>query len=405
MFSFIHAADLHLDSPLRGLARHEGAPVNEIRGATRRAFVNLIDLAISEKVDFVLLAGDLYDGDQKSYDTALFLNQQLARLIEHKIVVFAITGNHDAESVITRSLTFPQNTGALSTRKPQSVAHPKLPVTIHGQGFATASVQENLAANYPAAVEGHFNIGLLHTSLAGSTQHDTYAPCSLEELAGKGYDYWALGHIHQPAVLQESPMIAYSGNIQGRHIRETGERGCYLVQVDDSLNVTLHEFRTLDVVRWTHLELDLASLTAADELRDLIASELGDSFAAAGDRLLAARITLTGATELHGALHSDFARWQAECHSIAASIDPEQIWIERLKLKTTPTYDPQELAKRDDLTAQVLAALDGFNPDHQPAVVAALEKKLPTAAVLELASLKEDVSAIVLHAIATSHSE
>ena len=145
MFSFIHTADLHLDSPLRGLSRHEGAPVKEIRGATRRALVNLVDCALEKQVNFILISGDLYDGDQKDFTTALFFNRQMLRLKSAGILVFAISGNHDAESVITKALSPPDNVKFFPVKKPASFSFPNLPVEIHGQGFATASVQENLA--------------------------------------------------------------------------------------------------------------------------------------------------------------------------------------------------------------------------------------------------------------------
>ena len=110
MFKFIHAADIHLDSPLRGLDKYEGAPVESIRGATRRAFANLVSLSISEHVDFVILAGDIYDGDWKDYNTGLFFVKELSRLEEAGIPVVLLYGNHDAQSRITKSLTLPENT-------------------------------------------------------------------------------------------------------------------------------------------------------------------------------------------------------------------------------------------------------------------------------------------------------
>lgn len=411
MFSFIHAADLHLDSPLRGLSRYEGAPVEKIRGATRRALENLVQLALEKEVDFILIAGDLYDGDQKDYDTALFFNRQMQRLLERRIPVFTIRGNHDAGSVITRTLTSPENVQAYPLKRAATVLHPTLPVAIHGQGFANASVQENLAVEYPAAQPDRFNIGLLHTSLAGSSEHDTYAPCSLADLNQKAYQYWALGHIHQPSVIQESPWIVYSGNTQGRKINEPGPRGCFLVEVNDALEVSSHTFEPLDVVRWAHLEIDLSGMKLPDVLREAITTLFSKALQEAGDRLLAVRLTLTGATGLHGLLHSRLGQWQAECMSLAGEVDPDQLWMERLKLRTTPTYDPAELATRDDLTALVLTALENFDPLEVPAAVSALESKLPPAAMeaLELerktTSLKEQVSAIVLHSIATSHTE
>ena len=405
MFTFLHAADLHLDSPLRGLARHEDAPVEAIRGATRRALENLVTLALEKEVNFVLIAGDLYDGDQKDYATALFFTRQMLRLREKKIPVFAISGNHDAESVITKALSPPENVQFFPVKKAASFSFPKLPVTIHGQGFANASVQENLALKYPEPVAGNFNIGLLHTSLAGSAAHDTYAPCSVADLEKKGYHYWALGHIHQPEVIRKDPWIVYPGNLQGRKVNETGARGCSLVEVNDALEVTSHTLIPLDVVRWAHLELDLANVTDEDSLASLIGKTFREALSDAGDRLLAVRLTLTGTTDLHGTLHADLSRWQAECTSIAVAIDHEQLWFERLKLRTLPTYDPQELAQRDDLTALVLAALEDFTPEQKPAAVIALEDKLPPAALASLSesqNLKEDVAAIVLHSIATS---
>jgi DNA repair exonuclease SbcCD nuclease subunit len=411
MFTFLHAADLHLDSPLRGLSRYEDAPVEAIRGATRRALAKLVDLALEKEVNFVLISGDLYDGDQKDYATVLFFNKQMVRLRDAGIRVFAISGNHDAASVITKSLSPPDNVHFLPVRKPGSVILPDLPVAIHGQGFANASVQENLAQDYPDATPDCFNIGLLHTSLAGSSQHDTYAPCSIQDLERKAYQYWALGHIHQPEVITKDPWIVYSGNIQGRKINETGERGCFLVTVDEAFEVSSHEFVPLDVVRWNHLELDLTGMTKTDALMDAIGDAILEAYREAGDRLLAIRLTLRGVTELHGILHSDLSRWQAQCVSLTAEIDPGQLWFERLKLKTTPAYDLEELARRDDLTALVLAALQDFQPGLEPKAVADLSKKLPAEALEEItgleeaSDLKEEVAAIVLHSIVTSQTQ
>lgn len=408
MLTFLHAADLHLDSPLRGLSRHEDAPVEAIRGATRVALANLVDLALEKQVNFLLIAGDLYDGDQKDYSTALFFNQQMSRLKEGGIPVFAISGNHDAASVISKSLSPPDNVTFLPVKKPATVSVPDLPVSIHGQGFATASVQENLALTYPDAVPARFNIGLLHTSLAGSSEHDTYAPCSIADLERKGYHYWALGHIHQPAVVHEDPWIVYSGNLQGRKVNEAGPRGCFLVEVDDSLQVSSYEFMPLDIARWAHLEIDVTDVSDEEALRERIADSFATALREVGDRLLALRLTLKGSTDLHGLLHSGLSGWQAQCRSIAVDLNPDQLWFERLKLRTTPIYDPEELAQRDDLTALVMESLANFNPDQKPGAVVALEKKLPPAALEELAELekfshlKDEVAAIVLHSIATS---
>lgn len=415
MFSFIHTADIHLDSPLRGLNQHADAPIDQIRGATRRALENLVTLALDRAVDFVLIAGDLYDGDWPDYSTGLFFNKQMGRLNEANIPVYLISGNHDAASKITKSLKPPSNVTALSTKKPETILVDGLPVAIHGQGFATQSVPENLALEYPTATADRFNIGMLHTSLTGNPEHDPYAPCSISDLTQKGYDYWALGHIHQHAVINETPHIIYSGNPQGRHIKETGERGCYLIEVDDNLVIKETTFEVTDVVRWQALEIDITDLADPDAVRESISQHIETALAEANGRLLALRITLTGDSPLHDQLHAELTQWQAECVSIAAEIEEELIWFERLRIKTKPTYDPQELAERDDLTKLVLEALDHFTPAHVPAPVAQLSDKLKGIDSKELKTLltlseadeqlKQDVTAIVLQSISTSSSQ
>ena len=163
--SFLHAADIHLDSPLKGLERYENAPVDRMRRATRRAFERLINLAIEKQVNFVVIAGDLYDGDCRDYNTGLYLTRQLGRLREEKIPVFIIAGNHDAANKMTRVLTLPENVRILGHDRPETVWVKDRDVAIHGQSFARAAVTENLAAAYPAAEPGCVNIGLLHTGL------------------------------------------------------------------------------------------------------------------------------------------------------------------------------------------------------------------------------------------------
>ena len=219
MFKFIHAADVHLDSPLRGLSRYESAPVDAIRGACRRAFENLVDLALEEKVAFVVLAGDLFDGDWKDYSTGIYLSRQLGRLGKCNIPVYAVAGNHDAANKMTKTLDSPNNINFLSSTKVETIRLDHVPVTIHGRSFRTQHVDENLAAAYDAAEKGRFNIGLLHTSLDGREDHASYAPCALGDLLSKGYQYWALGHVHKQEIVLDDPWVVFSGCIQGRHIR------------------------------------------------------------------------------------------------------------------------------------------------------------------------------------------
>lgn len=361
MFRFIHAADLHLDSPLQGLEAHDGAPVAQLRGATRRAFENLVQLAIDEHIDFVVIAGDVYDGEWRDYSTGLFFRSQMVRLRDKSIPVYLIAGNHDAASVISRKLSLPDTVHVFSTRTAESKDVAGLSVVIHGRGFPNRAVPENLAEEYPASIPGKFNLGLLHTSLTGKPGHDTYAPCSEVDLRAKGYDYWALGHIHQPEVISQDPWIVFAGNCQGRHIKETGPRGCRVVTVNDSLQVESAEWRTLDVLRWQEIIVDL---TGCDEEKDALrraSAAMTTAVADAEGRLVAARLILSGATPLHGSLHREQHRWRAELLASAQDQGAEAIWIERIKIATSPVYDVAQLAERDALTKTVVESLNQVN--------------------------------------------
>ena len=240
---FIHAADLHLDSPLTGLERYEGVPIDAVRGATRRALENLVGLALDNDVAFVLIAGDVYDGDWPDYNTGLFFAQQMGRLREAGVWVVIASGNHDAQSQISKTLRLPDNVIVLSAARPQSVEFEEHGVVIHGQSFTTRSVTEDLSLKYPEARAGLLNVGLLHTSLNGRPGHEPYAPCTLDGLLAKGYDYWALGHVHSREVAHEDPWVVFPGNTQGRHARETGAKGCSLVTVADGAVVSVEHRR------------------------------------------------------------------------------------------------------------------------------------------------------------------
>jgi len=412
MIRFIHAADPHLDSPLQGLEAHESAPSALLRGATRRAFENLVQLAIDEQVAFVALAGDVYDGDWKDYSTGLFFRGQMAKLRDQGIPVYLIAGNHDATSVISKKLSLPENVHVFSTRTAESMEVAGLPVVIHGRGFPNRAVPENFAKEYPPAVAGKFNLGLLHTSLTGKPGHDTYAPCSEADLRDKGYGYWALGHIHQPEIVSRDPWIVFAGNCQGRHIREAGPRGCRLVTLNDSLQVVDAEWHSLDVIRWTEIRVGLSGCGQEAEALHRVAQAMEKAVTAAEDRLVAARLIFVGSTSLHGSLHREQQRWHAEVLAKAQDQGAEAIWLERIQVATTPVYDVAQLARRDALTGIVMKSL-GEAPQTMAALPTDIQEMLE---VLPLEVRKEveaewteekrqdvlaDVRAIIIDALET----
>ena len=366
-YSFLHAADLHIDSPLRGLERYEAAPVEEIRGATRRAFESLVETAIRLEVAFVVLAGDIFDGDWKDHSTGLWFAQRLRQLSTAGISVYLVAGNHDAQGKTAAALIYPERVHRFGKRKPETFRDPTTGAAIHGQSFATAATTENLAASYPDAIPGVLNIGVLHTALNGREGHDPYAPCTPDELRSHGYDYWALGHVHQREVVSEEPWIVFPGNLQARHIRETGAKGASLVRVEDG-RICGVEHLSFDVLRFVRLEIDLEGLASRAACLEKVSAALESARKEADGRLLAARLRLVGRTVVSDELHRDHDEFLLACRDLANS--REDVWIEKLEQRThAPTSaNGSDIIEVLDLESQTLRAQ----------VLASLQKDLDT---------------------------
>jgi exonuclease SbcD len=380
MFKFIHAADIHLDSPLHKLEAYEGAPKGEIRQASRRAFDNLVSAAIAESVDFVLIAGDLYDGDWKDYNTGLHLVSRTARLREAGIPVYIVAGNHDAASKITKKLKLPENVHLFSANKPETFTIDELNVAIHGQSFAKPAIKKDLSNNYPTPLAGHFNIGVLHTCASGREGHEPYAPCSLEGLGSKEYDYWALGHVHQYETLLDDPLVVFSGCIQGRHIRETGPKGCVLVTVNDEGRPE-PEFRPLDVIRWVIADVDASGAESGYDVVDRFGRQLENLVDQNEGLPLVARVIIKGETPGHTELLANVEHWCNEIRS--AAIDSGgRVWVEKIKFHTTLPAAQQDLQKGDGAIGELVSLFDEMssNPDMVRALsgeFSDIEKKIP----------------------------
>jgi exonuclease SbcD len=362
LFSFIHAADIHLDSPLIMLERYEGAPIEELRQATRRALENLVGLAISEEVAFVLIAGDLYDGDWKDYNTGLYFTSQMTKLREAGILVFIISGNHDAANKITKALRPPETVRFFSTDKPETFHLDDLGVAIHGQGFARQAIYKDLSASYPSAMPGYFNIGMLHTCATGREGHESYAPCKIDGLLSTGYQYWALGHIHQQEVISEDPMIVFPGNIQGRHIREAGPKGCMLVTVDDS-GLASADFRPLDVVRWLSCDIDASGTASGYDVVDRIYERLKDHLQQSDNIPLVVRIEVSGACRAHNELMADPERWRNEIRSAALDLGAGRIWIEKVNILTRLLSESEAGKLAEGPVGELVSLLDEIRSD------------------------------------------
>lgn len=330
-FRFVHTADLHLDSPLRSLSLRNAELASLISDATRQALVAVVDLCLSEQVDALVIAGDLYDGDQTSMKTARFLATQMQRLHEAGISVYKIRGNHDALSRITQELVLPPSVKVFGARaETVEIMAGSLPVAIHGLSFARPQAPESLLGKFRPPVDDTVNIALMHTSLAGAPGHDPYAPCSVAELHAAGMDYWALGHIHQRQVHAGDRTVIMPGMPQGRDINEAGPKTVSLVTIDDNRRIRVEE-RLTSVAEFARITLDIGGAQDWRELAGLIGRALEDERSRTRSPHLVARLKLTGASDLAFLIRRDLDLLRTEAEQRAEGIG--RTWIDKIELE------------------------------------------------------------------------
>jgi exonuclease SbcD len=364
-FKFIHAADLHIDSPMRGLGAYEGAPVQRLHGATRQSLIALVDLAIAEKVAFVLYVGDIFDGDWADFHTGQFFRQQNVRLTSADISVYIVKGNHDAESQITKVLPRLQGVHVFDHKRCETVEMPEIQVALHGQSFKQRAVTDDLAQHYPQAKPDWFNIGLLHTCLTPDTSgHLPYAPTAIPTLVGKGYDYFALGHVHERRVVRDaSPRIVFPGNLQGRRSSESGSKGCELVTVRDGELESQHI--SLERVRWHRIEIDADGLADIDALAKACTERLQSQIAEAPEPLHAVRVTIRGRSEIAHIEAAQRGTLDAAVRAAAQDLHGLDVWIEKVELDVQVPVDRAALAARDDALSEVVRLVDELTRDDE----------------------------------------
>lgn len=332
MFRFVHTSDLHLDSPLKSLALRDPELKKQVGIATRETFANIVNLCIEEKVDALLIAGDLYDSDQTSMHTARFLANQMQKLHLEGIRVFIIKGNHDAGSVITGQLMFPDSVKIFAIKaETVNITKGDLNIAIHGVSFPNRPVPESLLPKYPLPNRGEFNIGILHTSLGGTEGHDTYAPSNLSELQQVGYDYWALGHIHKQSCFRGETTVVMPGIPQGRNIGEDGEKSVVLVSVDESGIKELKHI-SLSVLQFERVEIDVANTTEWNEVVEKIRKNIQHAIQALSHKIFVLRLTLSGATDLNWRIRRDAEILLEEARSIVEG--NHEFWIEKIEVNT-----------------------------------------------------------------------
>lgn len=381
-FRFVHTADIHLDSPLRSLAMRDPDLASLIGGSTRQALLGIVDLCLGEGVDALVIAGDLYDGDQTSMKTARFLADQMKRLHEAGIVVYKVRGNHDALSKITHELVLPPSLKLFGGRgETVELRLDGLDVAIHGLSFSKPHAPESLLPKYGRPRPGAVNVGIMHTSLAGAAGHDHYAPCSVADLHEWGFAYWALGHIHVRSEHREAGAVVMPGMPQGRDIGEAGLKTVSLVTVADDHSILIEE-RPTSIAQFERVPVDLTGAETWPEIVGRIEREIIAVRDATSAPHLVGRLVLRGQTDLSWRMRRDRDLLQTDIeHRLGSS---GRTWIDKIEIGTAAsrgvptasgTPDPvdelgtlirDEIRSRHDVRESVAALVKEIRDDLPP---------------------------------------
>jgi len=372
-FKFVHTADIHLDSPLKSLAMREQGLADLVGNATRQVLRRIVDLCLSEQVQALVIAGDLYDGAQTSMKTARFLAQEMRRLDEAGVEVYLIRGNHDAMSKITTELELPSSVKVFGGRaEVVSTNWNGHPVAVHGISFRQPHAPDSLLPKFKAPVAGAFNLGILHTSLGGAAGHDLYAPCTLPDLQAMGFDYWALGHIHVRKVYEGQTTVVMPGIPQGRDIGEAGQKSVTLVSVADNGEMTLSE-RCLGAAQFERVDLPCDGIELWSDLLDALQRTIRQARRDFEAEHLILRIDVRGASSLYWRARRDQDLLFAEAQVVAEQLGT--VWIDKIELGLkVPEATPPVGA-----VGELLELLEQEGPSDGRADYAALRRHLPTA--------------------------
>jgi DNA repair protein SbcD/Mre11 len=346
---FIHAADLHLDSPFRGIGEASAALRERLQSATLAALRRIVDHTIESKADFIVIAGDIYDSKDRNLRALVSFRKEMERLAERNIPVFLVHGNHDPLNGWGSGFQLPSNVITFGGRADTEtfVRHGREVAQISGVSYMRERVTDNLASSFKPVDGSPYSIAVLHANVGHQSGHADYAPASVSELSSAGFNYWALGHVHTRSVLASEPaMVVYPGNTQGRNPRETGPRGCYQVDVDVHGRSHL-EFIDTSVARWAHIELSIANLSTMDELIDLMLAKARDE-ASGFEGPTVARCTIRG----NGVLHRDLQR--DAMNEEMAEVLSDVLVPESVRIATGAELDFESLARTETMVSDFL---------------------------------------------------
>lgn len=402
-FRFIHCSDLHIDSPFKGLASQVPSLTERLRESTFRAFHNIVKLAVEEKVDAVLIAGDIFDGTDRSLQAQLKFRRGLLELSEKGIPSFIVHGNHDPSNSWSHTLDWPEGTTIFPGNKVE-----RFPVTqdgktlawIYGISYPQREVNENLALKFKKDQDQGFAVGLLHANVGQQPGHDNYAPCSLQDLISSDFDYWALGHVHEFKVLHENnPCVVYSGNTQARHLNETGPKGCCLVTLNSGAPANIR-FVPIDVVSYRSAKVDISGSSSINDVLLALQSQVEElAKESSTHEGLVVRLVLTGRTPIHNELQIPGAA-KALAEEVHTFFEGHSPWVlVDLSNQTAGTYDIDSLKEGKDFVADLLTLCeDDQNKQLQSKIQEAMKPVFESWAGRKYLATDEDIEGITLKA-------
>ena len=365
---FIHTADLHLDTPFKGLTSWNRDLAGKLKDATFKSFGRIIDLCLKENVDFLIISGDVFESDNLSLAAQLKFVSELRKLSDKGIPAYFVCGNHDPLSSWIDTIQLPENAYRYESLKVSNFTYTKdkKPVAnIYGISFQDKVVKNNLALKYKLTKNpSPFSIAVLHGTVGVAGPHENYAPFKVKDVLNMGFIYWALGHIHKRQIINESgPVIVYPGNPQGRDFGETGAKGCYLVEIDSNNKVNLR-FIPVQLIRFEEIEIDLTDEDKIDRLWDKIEKSRNNIKDYTENVSYILRVNLTGRTALHTHLNKTGELEKLQEHFNEGQLDKNYFtWIDRFELSTRPVIDVEQIKKGNDFTAEILKAFSEYETD------------------------------------------
>lgn len=356
--TFIHAADLHLDSPMSGLKHLPPSIFKKLQESTFEAFTKIVDSAIFHNVDFIILAGDLFDGEDRSIRAQTRFRKEMERLAECGIAVYAVHGNHDHMDGRWAHLPLPENVHIFSheVEVAKHIAENGTSVHLYGFSYPKRHVAERMIDQYSRENGADLHIGILHGSFEGSNDHAQYAPFRINDLLEKDFDYWALGHIHKREILITQPPVIYPGNIQGRNRKETGPKGCYLVELDSSGAKT--EFLEAAPVIWENAEIDASKSESYQEIYELCISLIEEKRQNRKGTIINLTLNEVGLSDhelrsiTNGELLESLQEEEAEEESF--------VWISGLAVNEKRMWNKEKLAHESDFFSELFKTAGHF---------------------------------------------